>query len=156
MSLARDHDGPRGFVSKSEHYAALAEIDRLRDELAQYRESLAADIRADRVVAVRHWMRTCPNVGLRTATALLSAQLLIALFDAKSVLTHGFTAETVFDRSNSDDVNNLAKVVICRIRAQLKALGAPPNPITTLYCVGYALTPEARAWLKQACPEAFK
>lgn len=153
MSLARqEHDAPRGFVTKSEHYAALAEIDRLRDEVAQYREALACDVRAERLAAVRMWMRSSSSRKGRYASQQM-AEMLIALV-ARPVLTHAAITAALYP--DKDDPENGAKVTVCHLKAQLVALGGPSGPIINMRATGYALTPEARAWLKQACPEAFK
>lgn len=50
------------------------------------------------------------------------------------------TKPTLLDRIGSDGMNNLIQVLVCRIRAKLREIGAP-DPIETVHNRGYRWKP---------------
>lgn len=136
---ALQQDAPRGFVTKTEHYKALARIDTLREQVSELREQLAAAKGAGLVGFIR--------IAI-PALSPMESRFLAALYTAKSYLTYrAVYGSSEAWRSNGDaDQENVVKCHICHMRRKLRDLRAPPT-IETAYGLGYRLTPEGRRWL---------
>ena len=151
MTALRQDDAPRGFVTKAEHYAALRQIDELQEELAQYRDALGEMVDEHRVMLVRAFLASKkPSNGQARWASGQMAKALIVLVERGSV------SRSQFGRLGPKDWENGTKVLMHHLRAQLERLGAPTPAIETTYGFGYAMTPEARQWLRERVPEAFK
>lgn len=149
--LAERHNGtdtiqlPRGFVLRSELYAALRRLDAIteeRDELRGQLETIIGASLATKIVAV----------GFAAYEARLLAALHARPFQPLSALIAA-------DRYRSDDpvdVGNLIRVRVCSIRKRVRAMGGPADVIKTLRASGYRLSERGRAWLDQRMQEVAR
>lgn len=135
---------PRGFVPRSELYAALRRLDAVteeRDELKSQLEGIIGASLATRIVAV--------------GFAACEARLLAALHARPLQPLPALIAAYCYDRSDDPiDVDNLIKVRVCNIRKRVRAMGGPADAIKTLWASGYRLSERGRAWLDQRMQEA--
>jgi hypothetical protein len=134
MAIAEEE--PRGFVSKAEYYRALAEIDRLKEELAHQRTQALPEVDMASIVAVK---RAVPMQKQ-------CAKLLLLLLRRPEV-THG----GLVDGADLVDSREL-KVLICLLRRSLRKGGAPAGCIETHWGMGYSLSPQGRQWLLERAP----
>lgn len=139
---ALEQDAPRGFVSKAEHYKALAEIDRLKDLLACTRRHKVS--------------RSHPLhgrvLGLRDLLPNLQPTPCLMLLD---LADHGAATNDELMHLGSTDAGSV-KVHMHRARKAMSEAGGPVDAIATRHRIGYAMSEEARAWLKERAPEAFQ
>ena len=129
-----------GLVPMHEYRRVVEERDALKDEVAYLRSETGEDMSAARVSAVR----VALGVPVRVA------RLLLCLAGAP---THAAVRFCKLEESGPYTLGS-AKVQMHRLRVRLAALGAP-DAIETIWGMGYRLTPEARAWLRQHVPDAF-
>lgn len=129
-----------GLVPMHEYRRVVEERDALKDEVAYLRSETGEDTSAARVSAVRAALRVPARV----------ARLLICLVSAPA---HSAVRFARLEESGPYTLGS-AKVQMHRLRARLAALGVP-DAIETIWGLGYRLTPEARAWLRQHVPDAF-
>ena len=154
MSALAD-DAPRGFVPRHELYKALAEIDRLREEVTNQREELAHQ--RQRFVTIAAAARRLKLREVLGLSATLSA-MLIELIDHEAVTNEELLRVQEPFRNESSDPNpaNITRVNICRMRRRFEQLGGSRDAIKSIWNGGYKLSDEGRAWLQQRAPEAFK
>ena len=147
MSLARtEDDAPRGFVPRSDLYNALRRLDAALAERDELRAKLDAITGA---TFIAHFA----NLGFHSCEAQILAAMWVRDLQPSAALV------TAYNSGRSDeesDVRNLVKVRIWAIRQRAKRLGCPCELVRNIYAVGYALTPEGRAWLSQRIPELFE
>lgn len=148
MSALAD-DAPRGFVPKADYYKALAEIERLRDELADLKNRPAEKALLRTPPAERaRWEAYNRALGLtRSQAAALDAIVKaypLALDRAELIRKHKVVSPKCFD------------VFLWRVRQALNEAGAPQGAIQTIRSIGHRITPEAHQWLRQRVPDAFE
>ena len=143
-------DAPRGFVPRSELYAALKRVDELEAEVADLRLRLSGE-REPVLVA-----RIC-SLGFPLGRGMLLAAFYrappLALLTVDQLIHRGRVG-TVWASDRPEHASDGAlKSQICYLRRQWAAIGAQPaDPIENVYRVGYRLRPEARAWLDAHMP----
>lgn len=139
MSLAEAH-APRGFVAAKELYRALAEIDRLKDDIAHLREMVGADVAADTVTMLRQAFRL----------SRAQAMILLLIESTKVRATPALIAQAEL---GSDEV---LRTQVFHLRKRLARCGAPMAGIIAHWGVGYSMSAELRAWLHERVPSVFK
>lgn len=139
-------DSARGMAPRSELYRALARIDELRAELAEANERL------------QDWTGKSARLALMEAGFTRGQAYMIASMLHGRPTPIDTMVEAMRDAMrtpDNTDMDNVAKVQVCLIRKRAAKLGAPPF-FKTLWGEGYALTPEALAWLRERAPRAFE
>lgn len=80
------------------------------------------------------------------------ASLLALLYNKIGRISHDAIYANVFQRDDGEGpYDNIIKVLICRIRAKLRAKDAP-HGINNKWGHGYEMTPELRLWLSGFIP----
>lgn len=139
-ALRTEEDGPRGFVPRSELYAAQRRIEALEAELEASRDMLGRILGQDMLLGI-----------IKLGFAKCEAALVAAMWARPLQPTAAMIAAYQYDRSNQDaDIDNLVKVRICNIRKKARRFGCPGDPIRTLWGSGYALSDIGREWLTTA------
>lgn len=140
---AQPDDAPRGFVPKAELYKALAEIDRLREELAAFRAAHRHESEDVRIGKLRCALRLSPQ----------ESAALLALWDSPKPLTPASRLYLRLGMPADRQVN----VVVCKANRKLRQQGGPEYVIAGLtgHGGGLFVTDEGRAWLAERVPEVF-
>lgn len=132
-----------GYYPKAERDRLLARIDELEAELAYLRGG-RQDYDPDKLALICHRGFTQGQ-----------GRLLLALFDSPQAtgnlpLARRAGVGTMWSRHHDRDEETIIGALKCQIhwtRVRWRTAVADYDPIATIYRVGYALTPEARAWL---------
>lgn len=139
-ALRTEDEGPRGFVPRSELYAAQRRIEALEAELEHSRDTIGRILGQDALLGI-----------IKLGFAKCEAALIAAMLARPLQPTAALIAAYQYDRSNQDaDIDNLVKVRVCMIRKKARRFGCPGDPIRTLWGSGYALSDAGREWLTAA------
>lgn len=139
-ALRTEDEGPRGFVPRSELYAAQRRIETLEAELEHSRDTIGRILGQDALLGI-----------IKLGFAKCEAALIAAMLARPLQPTAALIAAYQYDRSNQDaDIDNLVKVRVCMIRKKARRFGCPGDPIRTLWGSGYALSDAGREWLTAA------
>ncbi len=139
-ALRQEDDAPRGIVTWAEHSAALREIATLRAELDQYREALAADIAHHRLNVVR----------MELALGRRAGGVVLLLLDHDRALNGEQIA------TNLGVSRECVRTHVTRIRIRFRERAGIVDAISTDRRGLYAFTKDARQWLSERVPEAFR
>jgi DNA-binding response OmpR family regulator len=136
-ALRSEEDGPRGFVPRSQLYAAQRRIEALEAELEASRDTLGRILGQDALLGI-----------IKLGFTKCEAALIAAMLARPIQPTAAMIAAYQYDRSDLDaDIDNLVKVRVCMIRKKARRYGCPGDPIRTLQGSGYALSDVGREWL---------
>lgn len=120
-----------GLVPMDDYRRLALRCERLEEEVAALRAQVRADVNEIPMEALR-------GLGFRRREAEIVLEL----------LTRAPLSVSRYSINRDCDYDHLASVYASKIRAKLKALGAPPDPIRNVWGVGYAMTSECAAWMR--------
>lgn len=116
-------------------------VEEMREEIAHLRRQIAELRGADRVTS----LKVALNLPPQRARVL-------ALLEKRGQASRDVIYGQVLEYANGDGPEfKIIDVVVCHLRKKLKALGAPDG-ITTIWGIGYGVTPELQSWLAERVP----
>ena len=135
-ALRQEDDAPRGFVTKAEHYRALARIEELEDALAESKGAAGVNPELQ--------MRVQTRFGL---TSLESEVLTLLMSHNELGKEYMFSVIWGMGGQRSDHPEpKILDVYVCKLRKRLADKEAPAGIIETIWGKGWRIAPQHRAW----------
>ena len=138
-ALRTEDDAPRGFVPRSELYAAQRRIEALELQLAEAKSQLH-EASEDGLLAKVAGVARLTGAQASIVAALIQSAGPIPFKRLIAVARIGDRYREV-----GANLDNTLKTQVCKIRQRLREIGCPGG-VQTFLGVGYGLTPEARQW----------